>query len=180
MTTNLHWMECLTHWTERQLTNNHWPFADQVYTFLNNYPSVIVNDVFHRRQNTYLWNFHAFANDVSRNNYLLNSVVYKASQLWRTLSFYLLVLAKIIQEWIEKLVLHWIPMSNLLKRHLLALDPFNSSYQLNKQILLHYHYITIITIESAEKRFVGDFNSNENTYCVFNRCFYSFFSGECF
>lgn len=88
----------------------------EVYTFLNNYPSVIVNDVFHRRQNTYLWNFHAFANDVSRNNYLLNSVVYKASQLWRPLSFYLLVLAKIIQEWIKKLVLHWIPMSNLLKR----------------------------------------------------------------
>ena len=68
-------------------------------------------------------------------------------------------------------------MSNLLKRHLLALDPFNSSYQLNKQLLLHYHYITIIIIESAEKSFVGDFNSNENTYCVLNRCFYSFFSG---
>ena len=47
-----------------------------------------MNDVFHLRQNTYnLRNFHAFATDVPRNNCMLNSVVYKANQLWETLPF---------------------------------------------------------------------------------------------
>ena len=32
-------------------------------------------------------NIHALATGVPRNNYLLNSVVYRANQLWGTLTF---------------------------------------------------------------------------------------------
>ena len=60
----------------------------KVYKFLNGYSPDIMNDVFHLRQNTYnLQNFHAFATDVPRNNCMLNSVVYRADQLWETLPF---------------------------------------------------------------------------------------------
>ena len=60
----------------------------EVYKFLNGYSPDIMNDVFHLRQNTYnLQNFHAFATDVPRNNCMLNSVVYRANQLWETLPF---------------------------------------------------------------------------------------------
>ena len=60
----------------------------EVYKFLNGYSPDIMNDVFHLRQNTYnLRNFHAFATDVPRNNCMLNSVVYRANQLWETLPF---------------------------------------------------------------------------------------------
>ena len=48
----------------------------------------IMNGVFHLKQNTYnLRNFHAFDTDVPRNNCMLNSVVYRANQLWETLPF---------------------------------------------------------------------------------------------
>ena len=64
---------------ERQFTSN---------AFLNDYSPDIMNDVFHLRQNTYnLRNFHAFATNVPRNNYMLNSVVYRANHLWETLPF---------------------------------------------------------------------------------------------
>ena len=54
----------------------------ELYNFLNGYSPDIINDVFHLRQNTYnLWNFHAFATDVSRNNCMLNSVINKPNQL---------------------------------------------------------------------------------------------------
>ena len=47
-----------------------------------------MDGVFHLRQNTYnLRNLHAFATDVPRNNYMLNSVVHRAYQLWETLPF---------------------------------------------------------------------------------------------
>ena len=47
-----------------------------------------MNDALHLRQNTYnLRNFHAFATDVPRNNYMLNSVVYGPNPLWGTLPF---------------------------------------------------------------------------------------------
>ena len=55
----------------------------KVYKFMNGYSTDILNDVFHLRQNTYnLQNFHAFATDVPRNNCMLNSVFYRANQLW--------------------------------------------------------------------------------------------------
>ena len=48
----------------------------------------LLNDIFHLRQNTHnLRNFHAFATDVSRNNCMINSVIYGANQLWETLPF---------------------------------------------------------------------------------------------
>ena len=51
----------------------------EVYKFLNGYSPDIMNDIFHLRQNTYnLRNVH---------NCMLNSVVYKANQLWETLPF---------------------------------------------------------------------------------------------
>ena len=60
----------------------------EVYKFLNGYSPDIMNDVFHLRQNTYnLRNFNAFATDVPRNNTMLNSVIYRANQLWETLPF---------------------------------------------------------------------------------------------
>ena len=60
------------------------------YKFLNGYSPDIMNEVFYLRQNTYnLRNFHAFATDVPRNNCMLNSVVYMANQLWKTVSFHL-------------------------------------------------------------------------------------------
>ena len=59
---------------ERQFTSN---------AFLNDYSPDIMNDVFHLKQNTYnLRNFYAFATNVPRNNYMLNSVVYRANHLW--------------------------------------------------------------------------------------------------
>ena len=63
-------------------------FLIKVYELLNGYSPDIINDVFHLRQNTWnLRNFQAFATDVSRNNCMLNSVVYRANQLWETLPF---------------------------------------------------------------------------------------------
>ena len=60
----------------------------EVYKFLNDYFPGIMNDVFHLRQNTYnLQNLHAFVTDVPRNNCMLNSVFYRANQLWETLLF---------------------------------------------------------------------------------------------
>ena len=60
----------------------------KVHKFLNRYSPDIMNDVFHLRQNTCnLRNFHAFATDVPRNNCMLNSVVYRANQLWEILTF---------------------------------------------------------------------------------------------
>ena len=58
----------------------------EVSKFLNGYSPDIMNNVFHLRQNTYnLRNVHAFATDVPRNNCMLNAVVYRANQLWKTL-----------------------------------------------------------------------------------------------
>ena len=60
----------------------------EVYKFLNDYFPGMMNDVFHLRQNTYnLQNLHVFVTDVPRNNCMLNSVVYRANQLWETLLF---------------------------------------------------------------------------------------------
>ena len=60
----------------------------EVHRLLNGYSPDIINDVFHLMQSTYnLQNFHAFATDVPRNNCMLNSVVYRANQLWETLPF---------------------------------------------------------------------------------------------
>ena len=60
----------------------------EVYKFLNGYSPDIMNDFFHLRQNTYnLQKFHAFASNVPRKNSMLNSVVYKANQLWETFPF---------------------------------------------------------------------------------------------
>ena len=83
----------------------------EVYKFLNGYSPDIMNDVFHLRQNTYnLRNFHAFATAVPRNNCTLNSVAYRANQLWETLPWLeKLMLSRIIQKRIKKLALHWMP-----------------------------------------------------------------------
>ena len=61
----------------------------ELYKLLNGYSMPdIMADVFHLKQNTYnLRNFHAFATDLPRNNCMLNSVVYRANQLWETLPF---------------------------------------------------------------------------------------------
>ena len=60
----------------------------KVCKFLNDYSPDIISDVFHLRKNTYnLQNLHAFATDVSKNNCMLNSVVYRANELWETLPF---------------------------------------------------------------------------------------------
>ena len=60
----------------------------EVYKFLNDYSPDIMNAVFHLRQDTYnLQNFHALTTDVPRNNCMLNSVVYRANQLRKTLPF---------------------------------------------------------------------------------------------
>ena len=81
----------------------------EVYKFLNGYSPDIMNDVFDPRQNTYnLRNFHAFATDVPRNNCMLNSVVYRANQLWETLPFYLKMLTRIIQKRIKKLLSNYV------------------------------------------------------------------------
>ena len=81
----------------------------EVYKFLNGYSPDIMNDVLDPRQNTYnLRNFHAFATDVPRNNCMLNSVVYRANQLWETLPFYLKMLTRIIQKRIKKLLSNYV------------------------------------------------------------------------
>ena len=50
--------------------------------FLNDYSTDIM------RQNTCNFrNFHAFATDMPRNNFMLHSDVYRANQLWETLPF---------------------------------------------------------------------------------------------
>ena len=90
MTTNLHWMDCLTWHVQRK--DNSPTITDrlltEVYKFLNNYSSVIINEVFYLKQKTYnLWNSHAFANYVSRNNYLLNFVDCRTDQLSEALLF---------------------------------------------------------------------------------------------
>ena len=83
MTISLH--EMLDALNEKTI---HQQCIDRLLTDLNGYSPDIMNDVFHLRQNTYnLRNFHAFATDVPRNNCMLNSVVYMANQLWKTLSF---------------------------------------------------------------------------------------------
>ena len=79
---------------KRQFTNNALTVTEEC-KFLNGYSPDIMNDVFHLRQNTYnLRNFHSFATGTPRNNCMLNSVVYKANQLWETLPFDLLELFK--------------------------------------------------------------------------------------
>ena len=71
--------------THQQCTNR---LLTEVYKFLNVYFPDVVNDVFHLRQNVYnLCNIQAFAPYVPRNNCLLNSVVYRANQLWETCPF---------------------------------------------------------------------------------------------
>ena len=81
----------------------------EVYKFLNGYSPDIMNDILDPRQNTYnLRNFHAFATDVPRNNCMLNSVVYRANQLWETLPFYLKMLTRIIQKRIKKLLSNYV------------------------------------------------------------------------
>ena len=71
-----------------------------------------MNDVFHLRQNTYnLQNFHALATDVPRNICMLNHVAYRANHgksIMGNLAFGLekIMLARIIQKRIKKLVLH--------------------------------------------------------------------------
>ena len=60
----------------------------EVYKLLNGYSPDIMNDIFHLRQNTHnLRNFHAFATDVSRNNCMINSVIYGANKVWETFPF---------------------------------------------------------------------------------------------
>ena len=59
----------------------------EVCKSLNGYSPDIMNDIFHLRKNTYLRNFHPFATDVPRKNFMLNPVVYRAHQLWETLPF---------------------------------------------------------------------------------------------
>ena len=61
----------------------------EVYKFEIGYSPEIMNDVFHLRHTYNLSNIHALATGVPRSNYLLNSVVYRANQLWGTLTFYL-------------------------------------------------------------------------------------------
>ena len=58
-----------------------------VYKYLNGYSPDLMNEVFYLRPNHYnLRNFDVFAADNSRNRYLLNSSVYRANQIWQTLS----------------------------------------------------------------------------------------------
>ena len=81
----------------------------EVYKFLNGYSLNIMNEVFHLRQKTYsLQNVHAFATDVSRNNCMLNSVVYRANQLWETLPFDLKnsCSLELFEKRIKKVALH--------------------------------------------------------------------------
>ena len=79
-------IESLNEKTTHQQCNDR--LLTEVYRFLNGYSSDIMNDVFHLRQNTYnLRNLSVFATDVPSNNYLLNSVVYRANQLRETWPF---------------------------------------------------------------------------------------------
>ena len=84
----------------------------KLYKLLNGYSTDIMNDVFHLRQNTYnLQNFHALATDVPRNICMLNHVAYRANHgksIMGNLAFGLekIMLARIIQKRIKKLVLH--------------------------------------------------------------------------
>ena len=59
----------------------------EVYKFEIGYSPEIMNDVFHLRHTYNLSNIYALATSVPRNNYPLNSVVYRANQLWETLTF---------------------------------------------------------------------------------------------
>ena len=60
----------------------------KVYVFLNGSSPDIMNDVLQLRKNTCnLRNFLACANDVSRSNCMLNSIIYRANQLWEILPF---------------------------------------------------------------------------------------------
>ena len=57
----------------------------EAYKVLDDYSDDIMHDVFCLRQNTYnVQNLHAFASDVPRSNCMLNSVVYRANELWET------------------------------------------------------------------------------------------------
>ena len=85
------------------------PLLAEGYKFLSGYSPDVMNNVFHLRQNTCnLQNFHAFATDIPRNNYLLHSVVYREFDNSKLCLFiWNFRLARIIQESIKKLVLHW-------------------------------------------------------------------------
>ena len=92
---------------------------------------LIMNGVFHLKQNTYnLRNFHAFDTDVPRNNCMLNSVVYRANQLWETLPFDLEnSRARIILKRIKKTSVALDVHVKFTKGLLLMLDTFNSLHQ---------------------------------------------------
>ena len=73
----------------------------KVYVFLNGSSPDIMNNVLQLMKNTYnLRNFLACATDVSRNNCMLNSVIYGPSQIMANLAFWFekLMLARIIQK----------------------------------------------------------------------------------
>ena len=60
----------------------------EVYKYLNSYSPDLMNEVFYLRQNHYnLHSLNVFATDNPRNKHLLNSSVYQANQLWKTLPF---------------------------------------------------------------------------------------------
>ena len=81
---------------------------------------LIINGVFHLRQNTYnLRNSHAFDTDVPKNNCMLNSVVCRANQLWETLPFDRKNSLGVAQDVHVKFT----------QGLLLILDTFNSSHQ---------------------------------------------------
>ena len=57
----------------------------EAYKVLDDYSDDIMNGVFCLRQNTYnVQNLHAFVSDVPRGNCMLNSIVYRANELWET------------------------------------------------------------------------------------------------
>ena len=58
----------------------------EVYKYLNGCSSDLTNEVFYLRQNNYnLRNFNVFFINKPRTKYLLNSSLYRANQLWKTL-----------------------------------------------------------------------------------------------
>ena len=57
----------------------------KVYKHLNGYSPDLLNEIFYLRQDNYNLNFNDFGTDNSLNKYLLNSSVYRANQLWKTL-----------------------------------------------------------------------------------------------
>ena len=58
----------------------------EVYKYLNGLSPELMNEVFYLSQNHYkLRNLTVFATDNRCNKFMLNSTVYRASQLWQTL-----------------------------------------------------------------------------------------------